>query len=327
MLTPKVELHCHLDGSLTLAAYKRIMGLLGQELPTERAIARLLHAPEKTASLAEYLAYFPPAIALLQWEETLSIAAYELLRSAAAEGVVYIEIRFAPELFRKEGLRNEQAVCAVLQAMERAESDCSIQSRAILCMMRGHAAERNQSVLKTALDLRGHGVAGVDLAGNEPAYPPELYTELFRLARERDLPFTLHAGECGSAENVKTAVEMGAARIGHGIAIIQEPAIQALCAQRGVMLEVCPTSNVQTGAVESVARHPFFSLYQAGLPVSVNTDNRTVSHTSLTQEWAKLQSAFPALDAAAALDIARKSAEASFLPYPEKTRLLQVFSG
>jgi len=319
---PKVELHCHLDGSITLGAYKKLLGMHHKELPDEETIKRQLHAPDKCENLAAYLSIFDHILKFLQTEQSLVLAAYSLIQSAAEDNVAYIEVRFAPELHCQNGLTNEQAVSAVLKGLENGERDFGVKSRAILCMMRHNGVKQNTRTLESALNLRQYGVAAIDIAGDENI-PIGENAALFKKAAEKGMAFTIHAGECGSFKNVIEAVELGASRIGHGIAVIKDKEALQLCIDRNVMLEVCPTSNVQTNIVETFSAHPFEKLYQSGVLVSVSTDNRTVSNVTLEQEWRTVQKHFPAVDDKTVMDINIKSAEAAFLTKDEKESLIK----
>lgn len=246
---PKVELHCHLDGSLTEKAVRRIVRESGYNM---EVLLDSMRVREDARDLADYLSCFANSLPLLQSEENLRIAAYELVGQAAADGVIYIEVRFAPMYHRKGGLTQTEAVKAVLVGLEEAEKDFGVKSRLLLCMMRGKTQEENGETLSCALQMREYGVAGIDLAGNEAAYPARLYRELFLRAREKQMPFTIHAGECGNVENVRDCVEMGAGRIGHGVAIADDGEMKRICREKGIVLELCPVSNLQTGAVKSL---------------------------------------------------------------------------
>lgn len=251
---PKIELHCHLDGSLSEEALKRIVRESDYDM---EALVNSMRVKSGTASLSDYLSCFGAALPFLQSAENLKIAAYELIRQAAEENVVYIEVRFAPMYHRDKGLRQIDAVRAVLEGLEEAEKDFGTKSRLLLCMMRGKAEPQNEETLSCAVQMRDYGVAGVDLAGNEAAYPPQMYRSLFQKAQDYQIPFTIHAGECGSVENVRVSVEMGASRIGHGVAIAENEEMKKLCRDRGIALEMCPVSNLQTGAVKRLEEYPW----------------------------------------------------------------------
>lgn len=312
---PKVELHCHLDGSVSMQALREISG--------KDEIAGRITAPVPCSSLKEYLTCFDVILPYLQTPRALEIAALDVVRQAAADRVRYLEVRFAPGFHCREGMTEAEACHAVLRGLERGEAQFGVKSRMLLCMMRGLDHDFNLRTLHCAREIQGYGLAGLDLAGNEAAYPPELYRDLFDMARSWDIPFTIHAGECGSSENVRRSVEMGARRIGHGVAIAEDAEIKELCRKNGVCLEMCPVSNLQTKAVRAIGRYPFLRLQREGLRATIHTDNRTVSGTTLTGEWMLLCEHFPQIDEAVIRQANRDAARSAFLSEPEIRQLLK----
>lgn len=272
----KTELHCHLDGSLPKTWME---GILQQELPQDR-----ISAPMDCRSLTEYLEKFDLPLSCLQEEWKLEQAAYTFAQDAASENVKHMEVRFAPALHTSEGMRIPQIIQAVNRGMKRAAADFSISYGIIVCAMRHHSLDQNLAMLEEAVLLKDSGVVALDLAGDESAFPTSLFEELFRRARELKLPFTIHSGETGSLENVRIAYEYGARRIGHGIALKKDPGLMRAYAEARIGVEMCPTSNFQTKAVTGWDEYPLPEFLEAGIPVSINTDNRTVSNTTLTKE-------------------------------------------
>lgn len=314
---PKIELHCHLDGSLGETALRRIV----HEADDVEALVKRMRVSDDRTSLSDYLSCFENIMPYLQSEENLKIAAYELIRQAAGENVIYMEVRFAPMYHERKGLKQIDAVKAALRGLEMAERDFGVKSRLLLCMMRGKPETQNEETLDCAIQLRDYGVAGIDLAGNESSYPPQLHRTLFQKAQENQIPFTIHAGECGNAENVRISVEMGASRIGHGVAIADNDEIKRLCRERKVALEMCPVSNLQTGAVRQVKEYPWAGMRSEGILVTINTDNRTVSNTTLVREWQTLDASFGPIDREILKQAADYAIEAAFLPWAEKEAL------
>lgn len=272
----KTELHCHLDGSLPKEWMENI---LNQPLSLSK-----ISAPMDCSSLTEYLEKFDLPLTCLQEELKLEQAAYAFAQNAASEHVSHMEVRFAPALHMSKGMEIPQIIRAVNRGMKRAEEDFSIGYGIIVCAMRHHSLDQNLQMLEEAALLKDSGVVALDLAGDESAFPTGLFEELFRRARELDLPFTIHSGETGSLENVKLAYEYGAKRIGHGIALKKDPGLMRAYAEAGIGVEMCPTSNFQTKAVTCWEEYPIYDFLEAGIPVSINTDNRTVSNTTLTRE-------------------------------------------
>ncbi|MBP1042972.1 adenosine deaminase [Vagococcus sp. BWB3-3] len=286
---PKIELHCHLDGSVRPHILEQLAQIQNRPLSaTGPELAAKLIAPEECQSLLEYLERFDIVLPYLQEASALELIAYDLIAQVAAENVTYIEVRFAPMLFVKEGLTITEIVAAVLAGLKRGEVAFGVKSNALLCAMRHHSHQRNQEVIESAKEYLGRGVAGFDLAGDEANYPTADFSELISLGVTQQIPVTLHAGECGCPQNVAESIRLGATRIGHGIAIQKDPAVLQTCIENQTLVEMCPTSNFQTKAVLELADYPFKHFLEAGLKICINTDNRTVSNTTLTDEYLKL---------------------------------------
>lgn len=278
---PKIDLHCHLDGSLPL---KSICELLQRDVK-----AHQLQAGEHCGNLAEYLEKFDLPLSCMQTEEGIKKASKDFLLETAKEQIRYIEVRFAPLLSVNETLNCRDVIEAVLTGLKEARAACGVHYNVIVCAMRHHTQKQNLEMLKISREFLGCGVCAADLAGNEAAFPMKHYTELFEQAKRWGMPFTIHAGECGSVENVITAVECGAARIGHGIALKGNREAIGLCREQGIGIEMCPISNLQTKAIDDKKNYPIREFMDAGLCVTINTDNRTVSDTTITKELEFIQ--------------------------------------
>ncbi len=278
-----VELHCHLDGSMRV---ETVLELLKEQgiCDTKENLTAQLQVSQDCMSLTEYLQKFALPLRCLQTAHGLKRAAYELVCDAAKEGVKYIEVRFAPMLSTEKGLTCAEVIQAVVEGLRLSEAETGTYARAIVCAMRHHSLEQNLEMLHAAEEFLGRGVCALDLAGDESQFPNNLFTKLFAEARRIGMPFTIHSGECGSVENVRLAIEMGAKRIGHGIALEQSAELRRLCVEKGIGIEMCPTSNLQTKAVDSFEHYPIKQFLAEGLLVSLNTDNRTVSGTTMRQE-------------------------------------------
>ncbi|MDD6290865.1 MAG: adenosine deaminase [Lachnospiraceae bacterium] len=284
---PKIELHCHLDGSMSVSLTKRLLKELGEEYTTEQ-LSQMLTAPQDCSSLSEYLEKFDLPLRCLQTKEGLCAAAEDLAMEAAKEHVTYIEVRFAPSFSTSQGLSVREAIESVEEGLAKAREKTGILTGIIVCTMRNLDADTNLAMLKEAREFLGNGVVACDLAGDEKAYPTADFAEIFATAKRYEMPFTIHSGECGSVENIRTAVELGARRIGHGIAMRGNEELKKLCAEKKVGVELCPTSNLQTKALTDFNAYPFTEFYEAGIPLSINTDNRTVSGTTCTDEYMRL---------------------------------------
>lgn len=279
----RVELHCHLDGSLTLDFVDEMLRAQGIICERSELEEKLKVNPDCT-SLTEYLEKFDLPLLCLQTREGLEKAAYELVEHVASEGVKYIEVRFAPMLSTAKGLTCSEVIASVVRGLQDAGKKYDVFASAIVCAMRHHSLEQNMEMLGAAYKFMGHGVCALDLAGDESVFSTELFRPLFEQAREWKIPFTIHSGECGSVENVREAIELGAKRLGHGIALQKSRELRQLCREKGIGIEMCPTSNLQTGAVDSLENYPLKQFLEEGLLVSIHTDNRTVSGTTLCVE-------------------------------------------
>lgn len=309
---PKVELHCHLDGSLSRGF---IESRLGRTVSPEE-----LQVSENCTSLVEYLEKFSLPGQCIMDEKGLEEAGYDVLKSMSRENVRYAEIRFAPLLSETSSMNCRSVIEALLKGLERGRADFGTRFGVITCAMRHHSQEDNSRMIKTAREYLGYGVCAADLAGAESMYPMSQFMELFQIARKLDMPFTIHAGECGSVQNVIDSVRAGAGRIGHGIALRGHYDIQRNLADHGAGIEMCPISNLQTKAVNSTAEYPLREFLDAGLKVSINTDNRTVSNTSLTKELKFIQNNYGIQDEEIRL-LMKNAVDTAFASEDEKERL------
>lgn len=276
---PKVELHLHLDGSVSLNMASKLSGLSLDEV-REKMVAN-----DKCKDLSEYLTKFDFPISLTQTKENLEKIAKDLVDRLATQNVIYAEIRFAPMFHIKGGLTYDEVVDAVLKGLK---SNIKVKTNLILCLMRGMKKEENMMTLEVASRYLNKGVCGIDLAGDEGLYSLDAYLNFFELANIKEIPFTIHVGEARGPEEIQKAISIGAKRIGHGIHCLNDDYTTQLIKNNNVLLELCPTSNVQTGAVESYSLHPIYEMYKNNILLSVNTDNTTVSNISITGEYLKL---------------------------------------
>lgn len=278
---PKIELHCHLDGSLSREFLESSLGRKVE--PSE------IHVSDDCQSLQEYLEKFDLPGQCLQDEEGLELAGYDVLKSMSQENVRYAEVRFAPLLSENENLSCGQVIEAVIRGMNRGKNEFGVDYGIITCAMRHHSYEENLRMIRTAREYLGNGVCAADLAGAEAIYPMSEFMELFGQAKKLGMPFTIHAGECGNVQNILDSVEAGALRIGHGIAMRGNSEVQKMIREKGIGVEMCPISNLQTKAVESESQYPLREFLDNGIKVTINTDNRTVSNTTMTKELQFIQ--------------------------------------
>ena len=271
-----IELHLHLDGSLRPETVWELAKKQNIKLPanTVDEVRDQMQVPEDCRTLEEYLTRFDLPLLVLQTREALERAAFELTEDLAKEGVTYAEIRFAPQLSIKGGMTQ-------------------IRVGLILCCMRGEDNEEwNLQTVEAAKKYLGDVVCAVDIAGAESLYPTERFAPVFEKVREYGLPSTIHAGEAAGPESMKTALAFGAKRIGHGVAAVEDPELVRRLIEEQITLEVCVTSNYQTKVVPSIEAHPIRRLFNAGVRVTVNSDNRTVSNTNVRKELDILRNVF-----------------------------------
>ena len=285
---PKIELHCHLDGSVRPETIIEIAKRDGIRIPSMdiEEMKEELIAPLDCRSLDEYLEKFSIPNAVMQTKENLKRITFELFEDAANEQVKYMEVRFAPLLHTRQGLTVEEIIASVIEGMKEAEGQFDIRGNIILSCMRTMAPERAFEVVEKGKSFLGKGVVAIDLCASEEEGFCAKFVEPISLAREYGYRVTIHAGETGIGRNVLEAVEwLGAERIGHGVYIKDCEEAYKVVKDKQIVLEVCPTSNVQTKAVTRFEDHPLYDFHRDGISVTINTDNRTVSDTTMTKEF------------------------------------------
>lgn len=320
---PKAELHCHLDGSIRPETLLELGREYGQPLPasTPEALARVMTARD-VRDLDDYLQRFDITLSVMQTADALRRTAYELVEDAASDGVRYIEIRFCPALNVRGSLSLVDVMDAVLRGAALAERDHGVLARVIVCALRSMPPALSRELAELAVGYRGRGVVGFDLAGGEHGNPAAAHAAAFDLARRGGLAVTVHAGEAFGAKSIRQAVfDLCADRIGHGTRLYEDRDLASYVNDRRITLEICLTSNVQTRVVPDFETHPLRAYFDHGMSVTLNTDNRLVSGTTLTDEY---------LHAARALDftlhelgeLAVESFRAAFLPWETRRKLM-----
>lgn len=279
---PKVELHLHLDGSVDLETASILSNKKIEEIKDKMV------AKDKCYDLNEYLTKFDFPISLMQTKENLKLIAHELGLKLEKQNVIYAEVRFAPMFHTKKGLTINEVIDSVLEGFKSTKVKINL----ILCLMRGAQEKENKTIIDIAKEYQNKGVCAIDLAGAEGLYPTKDYQNLFKEAKEKGIQFTIHAGEAAGPESINDAINFGAKRIGHGIRCLEDKTIVDKIKDNNILLEICPTSNVQTNVVDKYENHPIIKLYKEGILVCINTDNITVSNISLTEEYIKLYKAF-----------------------------------
>ena len=288
-----IELHLHLDGSLRPETVWELAKEQKIELPakTGEDVRYKMEVPEDCKTLEEYLERFDMPLMVLQKADALERVAFELTEDLARSGVTYAEIRFAPQLSLKEGLTQDEVTEAAIRGVKRGmEQYPQIRVGLILCCMRGDTNEElNMQTVETAKKYLGDVVCAVDIAGAESLFPTERFAPVFAKVREYGIPMTIHAGEAAGPDSMRTALSYGTKRIGHGVAAATDPELVKMLVEEGITLEVCVTSNYQTKVVPSIEAHPIKKLFDAGVHVTVNSDNMTCSRTDIRKEIALLK--------------------------------------
>ncbi|MGA1106591.1 MAG: adenosine deaminase [Ilumatobacteraceae bacterium] len=330
---PKALLHDHLDGGLRPATVVELAAEFGySSLPTSDIddLARWFNRGAKRNDLVLYLETFAHTVGVMQHADALERVARECAEDLAADGVVYAEVRFAPELNREAGLTLDEVVGAVIKGFEAGSAGTALTIRTILCAMR--TAAHSREIAELAVRWRDAGVVGFDIAGAEAGHPPSRHLDAFQYVQRENFHSTIHAGEAFGLPSIWEALQYcGAARLGHGVRIVDDITggsgheelgrLASFVRDRRVPLELCPTSNVNTGVCASIAEHPIGLLRRLRFRVTVNTDNRLMSDTSMSREFTQLTEAFDwGLDDFEWLTI--NALKSAFIPFPERLRII-----
>lgn len=280
-----IELHTHLDGAITVDIANRLVEILGKDsLPDFTVSEDILSVPQDCRNLEDFLNCFSFPLSLLQTRECICEAVFMEQEEMKKEGVIYAEIRFAPQLHTKKGLSQREVIEAALKGLRRSDLPCNL----ILCCMRGaDVSDANDETVKLAEEfmVEDNGVVAVDLAGAEGCFPTSDYINLFEMVKDKKIPFTVHAGEAAGSESIRCAVEMGATRIGHGVALYQDRELIKEVREKGITLEMCPTSNRLTRAVPDMQSYPLKEYLELGIRVTINTDDKAVCRTCIGKEF------------------------------------------
>jgi adenosine deaminase len=284
---PKTDLHVHLDGSLRLKTILELASADGIELPArdEVELAQVIGCGRDFGSLVEYLRGFDITLSVMQTEDSLERIAFELGEDAQRENVRYMEVRYAPMLHTRRGMKLTAVVEAVLDGLGRARETYGIKSNLILCGIRNISPESSYAMAELCVAYKNRGVVGFDLAGAEAEFPPKHHRAAFQLVRDNNINTTIHAGEAYGPQSVAQAIHVcGAHRIGHGVNLREDGDLLHYVIDHRIPLECCPSSNLQTGAVKQLERHPLKLYFDLGVRVTVNTDNRLITDTSASRE-------------------------------------------
>jgi len=313
---PKAELHCHLDGSLRLQTLEELARADHITIPP--AFFGQIHA-----SLVKYLEQFSLICSVMQTRKAIYRAAFELVEDAAKENVWHIEPRFCPTLLTKQGLTLKEVTQAAVDGGNDAAAKYGISHGVILCGIRSFDPSENLEIAKVAVEFKDKGVVAFDLAGPEAGFPAKKHAESAIHVMSNYMNITVHAGEAYGPDSIEQALTFcGAHRIGHGTRLFERPDLLRYVIDRRIPLEVCPTSNEQTGAVESVAKHPLADYLKAGVRVTLNTDNRLVSNTTLSREYERvhreLNVGYPEIKT-----LVINGFKSAFIPHQQKSVMLE----
>ncbi len=321
---PKTDLHVHLDGSVRIATIIDLAKQGNIKLPTldAKKLRQLIVCGEHTQSLDDYLRGFPIVNLVLQSKEGLQRAAYELAEDAAAENVRYMEVRYSPILHTDEGLKLTEISQAVIDGLKRAEKDFNIKTGVIICGIRNMDPATSIKLAELAIAFKNKGVIGFDLAGGEYNHPAKHHKEAFDLALKNNLNITIHAGEAYGPESIHQALHYcGTHRIGHGTRLREDGDLLNYVNDHRIPLEICIKSNFHTKAVPDIRSHPIDFYIDYGLRVTINTDNRIISDTTVTDEYMlavnELKLDYPTLKY-----VILNGFKSAFLPYKERVRLI-----
>jgi adenosine deaminase len=325
---PKTDLHVHLDGSLRLSTILDLAQKQKVELPAhdEDGLRKAMNLGKNCGSLVEYLKAFDVTLRVMQTADALTRIAYELAEDAAQENVKYMEVRYSPMLHTRRGLRLTTVVEAVLEGLRAAQQDFRIESNVILCGIRNVSPESSLEMAELAVAYKGRGVVGFDLAGAEYDHPAKHHKAAFQLVRDNNINVTIHAGEAYGPQSIHQALHVcGAHRIGHGCRLREDGDLLHYVNDHRIPLECCPSSNVQTGAIRDLASHPLKLYFALGLRVTVNTDNRLVTDTTVSKElW--LAHKEMGLSFADIKQIITSGFKSAFLPFHVKQQYLRAVS-
>jgi adenosine deaminase len=285
---PKAELHCHLDGSPRIATLIDLADKQKNKLPTmdPDELHKILSVGDNLGTLEDYIHRFDITLSVMQTPEALTRCAYELAEDCHNDGVRYLEVRYSPILHTNHGMTLPESVTAVRQGLENAQNDFGIKSGIIICGIRHIPPEISLKLADLTVQFKNKGVVGFDLAGAEENFPAKHHQEAFSLILRNNINTTLHAGEAFGPESIHQAIHYcGAHRIGHGTRLLENPELMDFVNDHRIALEICLTSNVHTRSISSLKDHPFKYYFDRHLRVTLNTDNRLISNTTLSQEY------------------------------------------
>jgi len=317
---PKVELHCHLDGSMRFETVLQLAEEQKVKLPSDDTdkLKKLLQPGFDCKSLVDYLKAFDITLSVLQQPESLTRAAYELIEDVAKENVKYIEVRYSPILHQQQDMNLAVILDAVLEGLRLGERDFGVKSGVIVCGIRNIDPKFSMRLAELSVAYKNKGVVAFDLAGAEEDYPAREHQEAFHLVLKNNINSTVHAGEAYGPESIHQAIHVcGAHRIGHGTRLREDGDLLNYVNDHRIPLEICLSSNLQTGAVADLEDHPFRFYHDLGLRITLNTDNRLITNTTMTDEYYLAYKQYE-LSAGDVLDLVMNGVKSAFIPYEFK---------
>jgi adenosine deaminase len=325
---PKTDLHVHLDGSLRLETILELAGEQDVALPSNDVVelSQVLHLGQTCQDLTDYLRAFDFTLAVMQDEASLYRVAYELAEDAAKENVRLMEVRYSPMLHTRKGLPLTRIVECVLEGLNDARRDYNILCNIIICGIRHIEPQQSLRLAELSVAYKNKGVVGFDLAGAEYDYPPKAHREAFQLVRNNNVNSTIHAGEAYGAQSIQQAIHLcGAHRIGHGVTLRQDGDLLNYVNDHRLPLEICLSSNVQTQAVTDFKNHPLKFYFDFGIRVTINTDNRLITRTSVTDEYVRAVETFQ-FNAHEVKQLVINGFKSAFLPFHTRQVMLRKIS-
>lgn len=323
---PKTDLHCHLDGSMRIPTIIELAKEYNVTLPChdEEGLRKILMCGARVKSLEKYLEAFGVTLPVLQDKDAIKRAAFELAEDAAKENIWYLEVRFSPILHTQKKLRYSEIVDAILEGLEEGRKKYNIMTGVIICAMRDRHPSESKMLAELCVAYKNRGVVAFDLAGAEMDNPPKNHIEAFSLVLSNNINCTIHAGEAYGPSSIAQAIHYcGAHRIGHGTRLAEDGDLLNYVNDHRIPLEVCLTSNLQTNSVDSLAHHPFRFYLDYNLRVTLNTDNRLMSNTTMTDELLLAAKQYD-LTLDEIKDIIIYGFKSAFLSYRDKVRMLKA---
>lgn len=316
-----VELHLHLDGALSINNCRKLAKLQNIDITQDdNELGKMLMVPDDCHDLNEFLTKFEFPLTLLQTKEGIKESIINLQEELLEQGVIYAEIRFAPQLHLNKGLNQDEVVAAAIEGLNASK----LRSNLILCCMRGNDNhDANMETVRIAKKYLGQGVCAIDLAGAEGLFPTKIFEDIFKYARELNIPFTIHAGEADGPSSVSDAIRFGAKRIGHGVRAYEDSYIVNLIKDLDITLEVCPTSNLCTCIYNQISEMPIKYFMDNGIKITINTDDPTVCNTKLKDELKLVANAFN-LTYEDIIELEKNAINASFANSEVKLEVLRI---